>query len=50
MVVVVRLYLTLPHYHNYADVSEGIEILKYVNFIILSSSNRKYDPLAIVKG
>ena len=30
MVILVCLHLTLPHYHHYADVSEGIEILKYL--------------------
>ena len=31
MVVFVRLHITLPHYHDYADVSEDIELLKYVS-------------------
>ena len=28
MVVIVCLHITLPHYHHYTDVSEGIELLK----------------------
>ena len=28
MVVFVCLHITLPHYHHYADISEGIELLK----------------------
>ena len=28
MVVLVCLSITVPHYHNYADLSEGIELLK----------------------
>ena len=31
MVVFVRLYITLPHYHDYADVSEDNELLKYMS-------------------
>ena len=75
MVVVISLHITLPHYHHYADVSESIELLKYlyilprvylnlsqfsqstllwwlweyVYFILLSSSNRKYEPFRIKK-
>ena len=85
MVVLVCLHFTLPHYHHYADVSEGIEFLKcssdtfwlnqfsqssfmqysymglcvfslpiflwwlwgYAHFILLPSSNRKYDIFAM---
>ena len=31
VVVFVCLHFTLPHYHHYADVSEGIELLKYLS-------------------
>ena len=27
MVVFVWLHITLPHYHHYADISEGIELI-----------------------
>ena len=33
MVVFVFLYLTQPHYHHYPDVSEGIELIKYLSGI-----------------
>ena len=54
MVKLICLYITLPHYHHYAEVSEGIEpfilwwLWEYMYFILLPSSNRKYDPFAIV--
>ena len=28
MVVLIHLHITLPHYHHYADISEGIELKK----------------------
>ena len=31
MVVYGYLHITLPHYHHYADLSEGIELLKYLS-------------------
>ena len=30
MVIFVCLHFTLPHYHQYADVYEGIEFLEYL--------------------
>ena len=30
LVVYGYLHITLPHYHHYADLSEGIELLKCV--------------------
>ena len=31
LVVFVSLHITLPHYHHYADASEGIDLLKYLS-------------------
>ena len=39
-VVFACLYITLPHYHHYADLSEGIELLKSLS-VTLCVSNIK---------
>ena len=56
------VHITLPNYHHYADLPEGIEqlvskmrwfaqlslMMRDYQYVILSSSNWKYDPFAIV--
>ena len=42
------LHITLSHYHNYANLSEGIELLKCLSDIFLSVSRVKSVPDLII--